>query len=235
MAAATPLTTHNSQLTSGPGGWAKYRKFAKQKQPCFSRLFMYFLTTPNGLTSAAHVDCSAPFPFAPFVCARYDGQFIRSLKTRIMKEAHFFSETISAEGSPETTTAGTANAEAAVRALSRLFEEQFKSGDAAAMAAQYSPEGLVMPPNREAIGNARNIAALWDEAIRAGVKELGLRISDISGSGNYLTETGTYEMLDAHHNLVDKGKFLSVWRLENGQWKVFRDIWNTSLPAAPAR
>lgn len=152
-----------------------------------------------------------------------------------MKEAHFFSETISVEGGPEATTAGTDNAEAAVRALSRQFEEQFKRGDVAAMAAQYSPEGLVMPPNSDAIRDATDIAAMWDEAIQAGVKELGLRISDVCGSGDYRTETGTYEMLDAHHHLVDKGKYLAVWRRENGQWKVFRDIWNTSLPAAPAQ
>lgn len=149
-----------------------------------------------------------------------------------MKEAHFFSETVSAERGPETTTVGTDNAEAAVRALSNQFEEQFKKGDAAAIAAFYSPEGLVMPPNSDFIKGAHAIASMWDEAIRAGVKELGLKIGDVTGSGDYQVETGTYEMKDASNNLVDKGKFLSVWKRENGQWKVFRDIWNTSLPAA---
>ena len=48
-------------------------------------------------------------------------------------------------------------------------------------------------------------------------------------------ETGRYELYDAQNKILDKGKYVVVWKQENGEWKLFRDIFNSDLPAAPAK
>ena len=30
--------------------------------------------------------------------------------------------------------------------------------------------------------------------------------------------------------LVEKGNYLNVWKLENGDWKLYANIWNASAP-----
>ena len=50
-----------------------------------------------------------------------------------------------------------------------------------------------------------------------------------------MVETGNYEMRAENNALVDKGKYVVVWKMVNGGWKLFRDIGNTSMPAAAAK
>lgn len=35
--------------------------------------------------------------------------------------------------------------------------------------------------------------------------------------------------------LLEKGKYMSALKKENGTWKIFRDIWNTNASPAPAK
>jgi hypothetical protein len=44
-------------------------------------------------------------------------------------------------------------------------------------------------------------------------------------------ETGNYELFVENNIVVDKSKFIVIWEQENGDWKMYRDIWNTDLPA----
>ncbi len=112
------------------------------------------------------------------------------------------------------------------------FEEEVKRGDSTAMAAHYGSDALVMPPNSEPV-KGNDIAGLWGGAIRMGVKDLKLNITDISGGGDVYAETGTYEMFGAENKSMDKGKYVVVWKKDNGNWKIYRDIWNSNV-AMPA-
>jgi hypothetical protein len=42
-------------------------------------------------------------------------------------------------------------------------------------------------------------------------------------------------MGDGKGHVIDKGKYVEIWKKENGEWKIYADIWNTSLPPAPAK
>ena len=111
------------------------------------------------------------------------------------------------------------------------FMSDFKNGDSTALAAFYASDGMVLPPNSDAVGSS-NLTAMWGGAIRMGLKDLKLTTDDLTGNEDMLTETGQYQMLDGKNNVVDKGKYVVVWKNVHGEWKIFRDIWNTSMPAA---
>ena len=66
---------------------------------------------------------------------------------------------------------------------------------------------------------------------RMGIKDFTFSTTDITGDDKFLIETGNYEMKDAKGTLVDKGKYVVIWEQRNGEWKLYRDIGNTSLPA----
>ncbi|HET9747444.1 MAG TPA: DUF4440 domain-containing protein [Chitinophagaceae bacterium] len=119
-----------------------------------------------------------------------------------------------------------------IRELDDKFIADFKRGDSSAVAAHYSADAWVMPSNSEPI-TTENVAGFWGGVIRMGVKDFKLNITDITGNDNLIAETGKYEMYGDNNQLIDKGKYVVVWKKENGAWKIFRDIWNTSMTATP--
>jgi ketosteroid isomerase-like protein len=42
-------------------------------------------------------------------------------------------------------------------------------------------------------------------------------------------------MGDGKGNTIDKGKYVTIWRKEGGDWKIYSDIFNTSLPEPAAK
>lgn len=65
-----------------------------------------------------------------------------------------------------------------------------------------------------------------------GVKGFKLNTANVIGGGNLYTETGTFEMTGADNKTLDKGKYITAWKKENGTWKIYRDIRNRSMPMA---
>lgn len=110
------------------------------------------------------------------------------------------------------------------------FGEEIRRGDSIALASHYASDAIVMPPNSEMV-QGNNIAGLWGGVLRMGVKDFKLTITDITGDGDLYVETGNYEVFGAENKSLDKGKYVAVWKKENGNWKMYRDIWNSNMAA----
>ncbi|MGZ8524644.1 MAG: YybH family protein [Chitinophagaceae bacterium] len=127
-----------------------------------------------------------------------------------------------------------AAAKTAIEAENAKFMDAIKKGDSAGAAANYSDDAQMLPPDSEPV-NKSGIATFWGSNIRMGVKDVKLVVDDIAGNAEIISETGHYEILAAENKLLDKGKYVVVWKPVNGVWKMYRDIFNTSMPAAPAK
>ncbi|MDQ3682200.1 MAG: DUF4440 domain-containing protein [Bacteroidota bacterium] len=127
-----------------------------------------------------------------------------------------------------------ASAKTAIEAENAKFMDAFKKGDSAGAAANYSDDAQMMPPNSEPVMKS-GIAPAWGSFMAMGVKEVKLTVDDIAGNADIISETGRYEILAAENKMLDKGKYVVVWKPVNGVWKMYRDIWNTSMPAAPVK
>lgn len=134
--------------------------------------------------------------------------------------------------SKDSTGDNSESVKAHIKKEASNFEAEIRKGDSAALAAHYGSDAMVMPPNSEPV-KGNDIVHLWGGAIKMGVKDLKLNITDISGGGDLYSETGTYEMLGAENKSLDKGKYVVVWKKDNGNWKIYRDIWNSNM-AMPA-
>ncbi len=122
-------------------------------------------------------------------------------------------------------------ATAFIDSVKKKFTEQVRNGDSVALAAHYHPGAELLFAHSEPI-KGNGIPSAWGGLIRMGVKEFTFTTTDITGSGDLLVETGSYEMKTANQVIIDKGKYLVVWKQQNGEWKLYRDMGNTSLPAA---
>lgn len=102
-------------------------------------------------------------------------------------------------------------------------------GDAAGVAATYTSDAQMLPPNGKTLSGRAAIQSLWEEWIKAGFTKLTLTPTEVEGIGDTAYEVGTYASTDG--KFTDEGKYVVIWRRQQGKWRLFRDIWNTSLPA----
>lgn len=63
-----------------------------------------------------------------------------------------------------------------------------------------------------------------------GFKAATLETVELDIQGNTAIKVGKYTLQGEGGQILDKGKYLVVWKQEDGQGKWHRDIWNSSLP-----
>ena len=118
-----------------------------------------------------------------------------------------------------------------IDSINGKFTDQFRAADSVALASHYWPDAEILLSNSEAIKGDK-ILPTWGAMTRMGIKDFIFSTTDIKGNSEFLIETGNYEMKDEKKNVVDKGKYVVVWQQRNGEWKLYRDIGNTSLPVS---
>jgi ketosteroid isomerase-like protein len=126
------------------------------------------------------------------------------------------------------------SAKSFIDSINQKFTEQVFNGDSVALASHYWPDGEIMLSNSESV-KGKDAVPIWGELIRMGVKHFSFQTTDITLGGDLLVETGTYEMKAADQKLIDRGKYVVVWKFKDGEWKLFRDIGNSSLSVPPAK
>lgn len=114
---------------------------------------------------------------------------------------------------------------------SERWEKAWNAGDAAAIAALYTEDGVVMPPNAGMQSGRDAIKAyLVSDIASAEGLTLALESAESSKNGELGFARGTYTMKDASGEVVDEGKWIEVRKLVNGKWYIHNDIWNSDRP-----
>jgi uncharacterized protein (TIGR02246 family) len=122
----------------------------------------------------------------------------------------------------------------AIVAANGNFTEAFNSGDAAGVAALYTAEGQLLPGNSDFVAGTPAIQEFWQGAMKMGIKSAKLETIEVEGMGTMAYEVGKYQLFAEGDHKLDQGKYIVIWKQVAGEWKLHRDIWNTSMPAPKA-
>jgi uncharacterized protein (TIGR02246 family) len=122
----------------------------------------------------------------------------------------------------------------AIEKVNLLETEGFRRGDAAAVAALYAEDAVLLPPNSEMIRGRQKIEEYWNTEIQMGVKDVVLTTVELSKVyDDTVHEMGDYTII-IHQNgkkpIEDIGKYIVIWKHTADGWKLYRDIWNSNLP-----
>lgn len=90
-----------------------------------------------------------------------------------------------------------------------------------------------MPPNSQIIQGTAAIEGFWKEVMGMGIAKVDLQTTEVQAGADFAVETGKALLYTADGQQVDDSKFIVWWKKDNGQWKLHRDIWNSSLPLPP--
>jgi uncharacterized protein (TIGR02246 family) len=130
----------------------------------------------------------------------------------------------------------TAADEQAIRGQVDHWLQLVKAKDAAGIAALYTEDGAVMPPNAP-IGKGRTaIQQAWASIMQTPGFDLTFvpEQIDVSSSGDMALDRGTYKLAVAPNGAAqtDTGKYVVVWRKIGGEWKAAADIFNSDMRAS---
>ena len=113
----------------------------------------------------------------------------------------------------------------------RQFEAAMRAGDAGGLAAVYTSNGNAMPPNGPMVSGTANLRAFWQSVIDMGIASVQLTTVELDELGETVNELGEFVLKTVDGAVADSGKFIVVWKRENGAWKWHHDIWNSSNAA----
>ena len=119
----------------------------------------------------------------------------------------------------------------AIAAANENFMAVFKRGDAAGIAVLYTGNGQVLPPNSDFVTGKQAIQAIFQGWMDRGVKAIKLETVEAEGYGDTASEVGRYTVESEGGQVLGQGKYIVIWKQMEGQWKLHRDIFNSSMPA----
>jgi ketosteroid isomerase-like protein len=135
-----------------------------------------------------------------------------------------------------TPAADLATEEQAIRDASAQWLAAVQAKDWAGAAANFAPDGVAFPENRDPLvgpaaiqANAEAEAAAMPNATIGWTTDLVV----VAASGDLAYESGTWTM--TNEGKQDTGKYITVWRKLEGQWKAIGDMGVSTMPADTAQ
>ena len=125
---------------------------------------------------------------------------------------------------------------AAIQAVDAVFVKAYNSGDVDTVVAQYADHAVLQPPGAPAAEGKSAIHTFFATDIPAAAKEGAQFVLNPGAQGGFSGDlgwsSGTFVIKGNGGQVLDKGKYLSVYRKIGGKWLYVRDTWNSD--GAPA-
>ena len=122
---------------------------------------------------------------------------------------------------------------AAIAESNKAYSEAMLKGDSTAFLAFYSSDAHILPPNMPAMDNPKSVAAFSSSMTKAGFKLFNVESTDVYGNADLVVEEGKYSIGMEPGKVMESGKYIIIWKQENGKWKMYRDIYNPNTPPPP--
>ena len=119
----------------------------------------------------------------------------------------------------------------AIMAANGRFMDPFSRGDTEGLASLYTYEGQVLPPGNDTKTGKAGIQGFWQAVVEMGIKLAKLETLELNEYTDTAIEVGRYTLGGEDGQVLDQGKYIVIWKREDGQWKLHQDIWNTNMPA----
>ena len=110
------------------------------------------------------------------------------------------------------------------------FMALFRDGNTSGLADCYTADAKVLPPNTDEVSGRSAIAQFWQAVMDSGVKEAKLETGEVDANSETAVEVSKFSLHGANGDTLDSGKYIVVWKKDNGNWKLHRDIFNSSVP-----
>jgi uncharacterized protein (TIGR02246 family) len=123
-----------------------------------------------------------------------------------------------------------AAAQKSVDSCNTAFVAAFNKGDASGVANCYTADAKFMPPNGAAIEGMPAIQTEVEGYFKSGAAKIEIKSTGLWGNDDMLVEENTWSLSGKDGTHLDHGKSLVAYKKDKGQWKMFRDCYNSDMP-----
>ena len=118
----------------------------------------------------------------------------------------------------------------AIEDNNKKFMDLLSKGDSIGLANLYTKDAKFMGANTESAVGRSKIQSAFAGHINAGIAKIELKTNEVWGDENMLVSEDQWKLFIKDGTEVDHGKAIVIWKKEDGEWKLFRDIFNSDLP-----
>ena len=116
-----------------------------------------------------------------------------------------------------------------IEAANKIFEATVSRSDGPGLAALYTDNAQLLPAQSDFVTGTEAIGQFWQAAFDSGMKGVSLVTLEVENQGDTAYEVGKLEIQGADGKVLDRAKYVVIWKKEGGSWKLHRDIWTTSV------
>jgi ketosteroid isomerase-like protein len=113
--------------------------------------------------------------------------------------------------------------------MNESYSQRFVTNDSAFYSERYCVDAEVYSPGVAAVVGRDSIRSFFYSGGNNTEAKIELPEGKFYGNEDMVIEEGTYNFPDGKGGSFDKGKFIAIWKQEDGIWKLYREIWNTDL------
>ncbi len=124
--------------------------------------------------------------------------------------------------------------EAFPQEVADAWVERYELHDAAGLAALYTEDAQLLPPDAEIVSGRAAIQEFFARENPPGSAGIEIATIETRVFGDYAYRQGTVRFQGPDGEAVSAGKFIGLWKKADGEWRIYRDIWNTNAPSPPA-
>ena len=103
----------------------------------------------------------------------------------------------------------------------REYENHLRNEDSVALGNMYMKDAEIIPST---VGR-ENIIKAFGSMIRDSITGSSFKTTHLWGDNQLLVEDGTGIWFHANGKVVGRGRYLLVWKKDDGKWKILRDTW----------
>lgn len=109
------------------------------------------------------------------------------------------------------------------------LEKALENDDPSLAMSNYTKNSIFFVPTAPPLKGKGQIAAFIKDSYDKGVRDADFQIMDLKGDQKILVESGRYVLKDVETEILDMGKYIVVWVNVDGNWKVAKDMFNTTM------
>jgi ketosteroid isomerase-like protein len=121
-----------------------------------------------------------------------------------------------------------------IDSVNAQFGAYVAKGDSSGIASLYHSDAKMLGQSMPIVAGRSAIQNAFGEMLRMGIAGATLTSNEVFGTADLVSEVGTYSLKDKSGKEIDKGKYIVLWKMEDGQWKLFRDCFNSDNPPPPS-
>lgn len=111
--------------------------------------------------------------------------------------------------------------------------ERYAANDAAGVAALYTDDAQLLPPDQEIVDGRAAIREFVVRTNPPGGPALEIATVETLVFGDYAHRQGSYRLRAPDGGAGASGKVLELWKKVEGRWLIHREMWSANAPLPP--